>query len=123
MSTGTRSRLTFAGADAFIPVWSPDGSRILFSSFRDGPSNLYQRPASGAGADEPVHVSSDQKFAHDWSPDGFVAYMQSNALEDYDVLARRVDGSGSPVNIGRSVENDFYPRFSSDGRWNVVRIG
>lgn len=43
--------------------------------------------------------------------------MERNSVEDYDVLARRIDGSGSPISIARTKAIEFYPRFSPDGRW------
>jgi len=116
--SGVRSRVTFAGSHDWIPVWSPDGSRILFSSFRDGPTNLYQKPASGAGGDTPVFISNDQKFAHDWSPDGrFAAYMEYKGLQEANIVARRIDGTGNPIAIAQNKAIEFYPRFSPDGRW------
>jgi Tol biopolymer transport system component len=117
-ATGSRSRFTFAGSHDWIPVWSPDGARLLFSSFRDGPSNLYQKSASGAAADEPVYVSSEQKFAHDWSPDGrFIAYMESHPTRDLDIHVRRVHGADPPIVIAQTDAAEFYPRFSPNGRW------
>jgi hypothetical protein len=53
LAAGASSRFTFRSrANDFYPVWSPDGSRIVFASMRDGPWNLYQRMASGTGEDE-----------------------------------------------------------------------
>ena len=45
---GVSSRLTFDKADDVNPVWSPDGSRIAFSSDRRGNRDLYWKAASGA---------------------------------------------------------------------------
>ncbi len=50
---GTRtSRFTFDAAFDRYPIWSPDGSRIAFDSNRKGHRDLYQKPSSGAGAEE-----------------------------------------------------------------------
>jgi len=43
---GTGARLVFGSASDSSPVWSRDGSRIIFSN-RDGAFNLYQQPANG----------------------------------------------------------------------------
>ena len=40
------SRFTFDPYSADFPVWSPDGSRIVFATARDGPLNLYQKRAA-----------------------------------------------------------------------------
>jgi dipeptidyl aminopeptidase/acylaminoacyl peptidase len=46
---GTNSRFTYAGGDWRInPIWSPDGTRIAFSSDpMGGVDDIYIRPASG----------------------------------------------------------------------------
>ena len=44
---GTSSRLTFDPADDLNPLWSPDGSRIVFTSNRKGQRDVYQKLASG----------------------------------------------------------------------------
>ena len=52
------------------PVWSPDGSRIVFSGNRAGRFDLYSAPANGAGRDEPVLKSNASKYPLSWSRDG-----------------------------------------------------
>jgi len=56
-------------ATGWGPVWSPDGGRIAFLSYRDGPLELYVMEASGAN---PTRVTHDVGFtgAFAWSPDG-----------------------------------------------------
>ena len=44
-ASGNRTRATFGESDDWLPIWSRDGERILFGSYRDGPLDLYQRPA------------------------------------------------------------------------------
>jgi len=75
LSRGTSSRLTTDAALHYSPLWSPDGSRIVFSSERNGRYDLYQRAASGAGEEELLVRSGDDKVATDWSGDGrFIVY-------------------------------------------------
>jgi Tol biopolymer transport system component len=74
---GSRTRFTFDPADDFSPVWSPDGSRIAWTSDRRGVRDLYVKPASGTGQDEPLLVSPLPKQADDWSRDGgYLVYNQ-----------------------------------------------
>ena len=54
------SRLTFDAAVDSYPVWSPDGSRIAFSSNRTGRLDLYQVLTLG-GAEERLNAPSDQR--------------------------------------------------------------
>src|SRR5262249_53636197 len=55
------NRLTFdATADA-VPVWSPDGSQIVFDSNRSGVYDLYQKPADGTGSEELLLATPQNK--------------------------------------------------------------
>ena len=74
---GISTRLTTGPAVDWLATWSPDGSRIIFSSDRDGRRvhNLYQRIASGAGSEDLLAKSNEDKSAQDWSRDGrFLLY-------------------------------------------------
>ena len=64
------TRFTFDESPDQWPIWSPDGSRIAFSSSRKGVNDLYQKPSNGAGSEELLLESSQQKISNDWSPDG-----------------------------------------------------
>ena len=47
------TRLTSDPADDSMPVWSADGTHVIFRSNRkNGIFDLYQRAAGGGGADE-----------------------------------------------------------------------
>lgn len=52
LARGTGSKFTFHPNNDIWPIWSPDGSRILWISNRGGTYQLHQKPASGVGQDE-----------------------------------------------------------------------
>jgi hypothetical protein len=57
LARGVMLRFTFDPGNDLYPVWSPDGSRVMFSSDRQGGVfNLYQKLANGAGDDELMAV-------------------------------------------------------------------
>ena len=58
LTRGTPAHLTFDPANDVYPIWSPDGSRIVFGSSREGTLNFYQKP-SGGGNDELLFKSDD----------------------------------------------------------------
>src|SRR5262249_9319389 len=66
------SRLTLEPSTDGWPQWSPDGSKIIFSSNRgDKPQlNLYEKASSGGGNDKELLRSESDKFATSWSRDG-----------------------------------------------------
>ncbi|MCJ7756456.1 MAG: protein kinase, partial [Thermoanaerobaculales bacterium] len=98
LERGVGSRFTFDAAFDGIPVWSPDGTRILFSSSRgEGGDALYSKQASGAGAAELLLESEAGVYPIDWSRDGkFVALMKRGDETGWDIWAMPMDGSGEP---------------------------
>ena len=69
------SRFTFDPANDFNPVWSPDDTRIVFSSNRTTGGDLYQKATSGEGAEERLFASILRKAATDWSRDGRIIFF------------------------------------------------
>jgi Tol biopolymer transport system component len=84
LARGTKSRLTFDPQSESDPVWSPDGTRIVFTSNRgtDGHIHLYTKPISGTGDDELLIKEDMDDIPTSWSPDGqsilFMRYGPTN---------------------------------------------
>jgi len=53
---GTKTRLTFDPANDSMPMWTPDGGKIVYVSNRKGKNDLYMKSADGSGSEEPVLV-------------------------------------------------------------------
>ena len=112
------SRLTLDPAFDWLPLWSPDGTRIAFTSNRDGPFNLYQKASNGAGAEEPVFKSPAVKYFTDWSPDGrFILFDNLDARTNLDLWVLPVAGDQQPRPIVVSPFTDTSGRFSPNGSW------
>jgi eukaryotic-like serine/threonine-protein kinase len=120
---GVPTRFTFDSADDAIPLWSPDGSRIVFSSNRRGVHDLYVKPAAGPGSDEALLVQSEQfKSVTDWSSDGrFLLYQSVDPKRSFDILALPLarDGTpdGQPFPVVQSEFEEHGGQFSPDGKW------
>ena len=68
---GTRTRLTFDPADDLDSIWSPDATRIAFTSDRTGQRNIYWKAADGSGSEELLLGGKEgQENVEDWSRDG-----------------------------------------------------
>ncbi|HET9368841.1 MAG TPA: protein kinase, partial [Vicinamibacterales bacterium] len=52
------------------PVWSPDGRRIVFNSTRNGPANMFIKPANGPGGEELLLKLERATIPTSWSRDG-----------------------------------------------------
>ena len=78
------------------PAWTPDGTRIVFRSDRDGVSNLYAVGVDGAGMVRLTNVLGGA-FTPDVSPDGRTVAFASYAAAGYDVHTMPLDLSSAPV--------------------------
>jgi Tol biopolymer transport system component len=68
--------MTFDPADNLDSIWSPDGTRIAFTSNRMGPRDIYQTPADGSGpAELLLGGQGGQKNVEDWSQDGKIRLL------------------------------------------------
>jgi Tol biopolymer transport system component len=118
LSRQSSSRFTFDPAMDTNPVWSPDGSRIVFSSDRSGEFDLYWKPSNGAGNEELLLKSDNPKFVTDWSNDGrFILYQESAANRMADLWALPLFGDKKPFPIIQSNFRESQAKFSPDGRW------
>jgi len=70
LTRNVKARFSSGSTFDYTPVWSPDGTRIVFGSRRAGASDLYVKPASGGGTEELLFSSNLNKFPDDWSADG-----------------------------------------------------
>ena len=112
------SRFTFDPSNNPYPIWSPDGSRIVFASNRDGPFNLYQKASSGAGNDEALLKSDVPKTPLDWSRDGrFIVYRNSDPKTGLDLWMLPLAGDRKPIPFLQTEFNETAAQFSPDGRW------
>jgi TolB protein len=111
------SRFTIDVAMDRFPLWSPDGTRIVFQSTRTGAGDLYQKLASGAGVEQRL-VASDQDMVPDnWFADGrFLLYM---TFDQHNAELRVVPmvGDHMPAVVLKSPFREAYGAFSPDGRW------
>lgn len=114
------NRLTNGPGLNFGPVWSPDGSRIVYSSAERGSLRIVVKPASIAGKEEVLRKSdSDEMYANDWSRDGHLLLFQ-----EYDIALGKshlwflpMDGDRKPTLYLQSEFNEHAGQFSPDGRF------
>ena len=117
----TLTRFTFApGPDAF-PIWTPDGSRVVFASPRDGSFSLYSKAADGTGAVERLTTSQgDVHTAASWSPDGEMLVINAARQEvggEADVGVLSMDGDHTIEWLLDTEFREACPEVSPDGRW------
>jgi eukaryotic-like serine/threonine-protein kinase len=119
LERGLTTRFTFDGSHNFGPIWSPDGSSIVYSSAKDGTAvNLYTKAASGAAKEELLLETSEAKQADDWSRDGkYIVYEVVSSQSGRDLWVLPLSGDRKPIPFLKTPFNERKGRFSPDGKW------
>jgi serine/threonine protein kinase/Tol biopolymer transport system component len=114
VSSGVQSRFTVDPSWSWGPLWSPDGERLAFGSIRAGPSNLYEKAATGVGTEGLLLKSPDWLGVTDWSSEGRLIIFQN--MTKFRLAALPLTGESAP----RLFQSEFVEadgHLSPDGRW------
>jgi eukaryotic-like serine/threonine-protein kinase len=118
VARGVNSRFTLGAGNNVRPVWSPDGSTIVFTSDRGGIFDMYQKPVKGAGEEKLLLKTDDFKSASSWSSDGkYIAYTGRSPKTQFDLWALPTFGDRKPVAIAVTPFNEANAMFSPDARY------
>jgi serine/threonine-protein kinase len=123
----TLTQLTFDAGQDRMPVWTPDGQRIVFQSDRDKPaiSNLYWVNADGTGKATRLTDSSEVQVPLSWHPGGkFLVFTAVHNATQTDLMILPMEGDAArgwtpdtPTVFLSTPATEFVPMFSPDGRW------
>lgn len=91
------------GSDA-NPAWSPDGSKIAFSSNRDGNFEIYVMGADGTGVTRLTNRAATDILPA-WSPDGSVLPVALEAIQS--ITDDRDLGERSAIALAESLRADL----------------
>lgn len=103
-----RRQLTHAIGNDYPGAWSRDGTRIVFSSQRDGSFDVFVMNADGTGQRR-LTRGPDQEGAEAWLPDGRIVYSSFHGdepsprffvMDDDGTNVRslpQLDGAGAPI--------------------------
>jgi eukaryotic-like serine/threonine-protein kinase len=122
VARGVIRKFTNETKNQLFPVWSPDGSRIVFSTYRGRTWDIYQMPANGSGKAEILLESFDSRvprFANDWSHDErFILYTQVDTKTSRDLWVLPMSGSErKPFTLVNTSFEEQNGQFSPDVRW------
>jgi TolB protein len=111
------SRLTKAKGDPSTPrglffqiepAWSPDGTKIVFSSARDGVQHIFVMNADGSGTTRLTNSEKNDNHPS-WSRKGKIVFSREGAL--FEIPAR----GGIAHRVGHGFGSATNPSFSPDG--------
>jgi len=95
LSDGAATRLTADAVNGFGPSWSPDGQRIAFYEWQDGPgpANLWTMRPDGGDAQVLIKGTAFNDPA--WTPDGRLLYFAEDTGNDVyaQLWSMQADGS------------------------------
>lgn len=117
LQTGTRLTAN-PGVDTY-PIWSPDASRIVFVSNRDGVWGIYEKSANGDDHEQ-LLLKGDQQllFTSDWSRDGkLLVYRKHKGKTRVDIELLPLVGDREPRSYLATEFTETYGSISPDGRW------
>ncbi len=111
VARGVLSKFSTDGTSHW-PLWTPDGKRLTFRSWRTAGFTMWWAPADRSGAEERLADGTRQSAAS-WSPDGrVVAFTQLDPETGADLWVLEVGGGRKPVPFLRTKFNEGSPRFS-----------
>jgi Tol biopolymer transport system component len=123
-ATRTSRRLTSAPGMENFPIWSPDGTSILFAAEQNGRTHLLRKDVNAGASDpaEPVVESTEAKMPYDWSRNGrFIVY---SSFPGRGMLGARfwllpTAPSSAALEIATSSpgKEEGQAQISPDGRW------
>jgi serine/threonine-protein kinase len=112
LTRDTQSRLTLNQVADIYPIWTRDSQRVVFSSAREGPPNLFWQKADNSEPAERLLTSNNVQVPTSWHPDG--RRLMFGEGTDLHVLTLP-EKTVTP--FLRSPANEGHATFSPDGRW------
>jgi Tol biopolymer transport system component len=128
LTRGVDDRFTFQNAVdvASNAVWSPDGSRLLFSASPTGTFDLFWKETRSSDPAVLLLETENPKYVTDWSRDGrYVLYTETNPETQADLWYLPLEETSTPGEIRAAepvafLQTEFLEsagKLSPDGRW------
>ena len=113
---GQLTQVTDAGHNDAHPSFSPDGTKIVFSSDRGSGTQLFVTTWNGSAWGAPIQLTTggNAKQDPDWSADGMYLAYSVTTNNGTEVWIVQSDGTGAQL-VTAAGSYDARPSWSSDG--------
>lgn len=111
---GEARALTDGLGDDRLPDYSPDGSRLVFQSYRRGSWDIWMIGTDGSALEPLTEGASDDREPA-WSPDGTRVAFSSDRSGNYDVWVLRL-ADGELTQLTTNEADEYMPTWSPSGR-------
>ena len=106
-ATGASTRLSQQDNVDTGALWSPDGTRLAFTSIRDGNIEMYVMNDDGSNVQRLTNDPAED-WVGAWSPDGTRLAFHTNRDGNWEIYTVNVDGTGI-TNLTRSAAQETSP--------------
>ena len=119
LARDVRTRFTFDQGVEEYPVWSPDGTRLMYAADKKGHLDIYQKALSGEGDEELLVESTLDKYPTDCSSDGrFLLYHTAgDPVGKSNLWSLSLKGDRTPVPLYQAEFEEQDATFSPNGKW------
>jgi len=123
LERGVVTRLSYDTGENSSARWSPDGTRVAFTS---APLGGYQKivVVNVRGGAPETYLESDRLFknVHGWTPDGrALVYSRQDPATRWDIWILPLDGDKKPKPFLATPYFEDRGKVSPDGRWMAYR--
>ncbi|MEO8349351.1 MAG: hypothetical protein ABI610_10595, partial [Acidobacteriota bacterium] len=115
--SGVSTRLHSDAVDEVMPVWHPEGSKIVFRSDQKGPPDIHEMTVGSSASERPLYEQEAVQQAEDISLDGRMLVFLNDMQSTSDLWLLTLLGERKASPWLRSRFKEASPRFSPDGRW------
>ena len=115
---GTATRMSYSPLADEVPVWSPDGRFVVYTTDNGMGRVLKRAPSDGSGSEEALWETDRHTHVADWTPDGKALVL--NLVRPgtrLDTLLLSLEGEPSLQPLLESPFDERNPRLAPGGKW------